>query len=66
MPCLRRHGGTYWNDNGGEYAAVGVAWLGWHLLGETSDMTKGMFVGDALRPLHTRQLDGALEDARVT
>ena len=25
------HGGTYNDDNGGEFAKVGVAWLNWHL-----------------------------------
>jgi hypothetical protein len=40
------HGGTYWDDNGGEYAAIGVAWLSWQLLGDTRDAAKGMFVGN--------------------
>lgn len=39
------HGGTYGDDNGGEYARVGVAWLNWHLKGDRSETGEGMFMG---------------------
>jgi hypothetical protein len=40
------HGGTYNEDNGGEFGRVGVAWLKWQLLGATGPGGAGMFVGD--------------------
>jgi hypothetical protein len=40
------HGGTYSQDNGGPYGEVIVAWLKWQLMGDTSDETRGYFVGD--------------------
>lgn len=40
------HGGTYDQDNGGEYARVGVAWLNWHLKGDESATGRGMFFGN--------------------
>jgi len=39
------HGGTYSQDNGGEYARFGIAWLRWHLSGDEGATGKGMFVG---------------------
>jgi hypothetical protein len=39
------HGGTYAQDNGGEYARFGIAWLRWHLFGDEGATGKGMFVG---------------------
>jgi Chlorophyllase len=42
---MRGHGGTFWQDNGGESARVGIAWLNWQLYGETSRNAKGQFVG---------------------
>lgn len=39
------HGGTYSQDNGGEFAKVGVAWLNWHLKGDQTAKGKGMFFG---------------------
>jgi len=39
------HGGTYNDDNGGEFAKVGVAWLNWHLKGDQSATGRGMFFG---------------------
>ena len=40
------HGGTYGNDNGGEFARVGVAWLNWHLKDDQSATGRGMFLGN--------------------
>jgi hypothetical protein len=40
------HGGTFFQDNGGPYGAFGVAWLAWHLKGDTSAAGAGVFVGD--------------------
>lgn len=40
------HGGTYNQDNGGEYARVGVAWLNWHLKGDQAATGRGMFLGN--------------------
>jgi hypothetical protein len=42
---MRGHGGTFWQDNGGESARVAIAWLNWQLYGETSRNAKGQFVG---------------------
>lgn len=39
------HGGTYSNDNGGEYARFLIAWMRWHLYGDTGATGRGMFVG---------------------
>ncbi len=39
------HGGTYNDDNGGEFAKVGVAWLNWHLKGDQGATGRGMFLG---------------------
>lgn len=39
------HTGTYAQDNGGEFAQVGIAWLKWQLYGEMSPTTSGMFLG---------------------
>lgn len=39
------HTGTYAQDNGGEFAQVGIAWLKWQLYGENSDITSGIFLG---------------------
>ncbi len=41
------HGGTYSEDNGGEYARVGVAWLNWHLKDDQSARGRGMFLGNS-------------------
>lgn len=40
------HGGTYSEDNGGPFGEVAVAWLKWQLLGDESQASKGMFVGE--------------------
>jgi dienelactone hydrolase len=40
------HGGTYSQDNGGPYGVVAVAWLKWQLMGDTSSVGRGYFVGD--------------------
>lgn len=40
------HGGTYDQDNGGEYAEVGTAWLNWHLKDDHTSTGRGMFLGD--------------------
>jgi hypothetical protein len=39
------HGGTYYDDNGGEYARFIVAWLRWHLFDDEGASDRGMFVG---------------------
>ena len=39
------HTGTYAQDNGGEFAQVGIAWLQWQLYGEMSPTTSGIFLG---------------------
>ena len=39
------HGGTYSQDNGGEFAGFIVAWVRWHLYGDEGAAGKGMFVG---------------------
>jgi hypothetical protein len=39
------HGGTYWDDNGGDFAKVAVAWLSWWLLNDEGATGKGMFIG---------------------
>jgi hypothetical protein len=41
------HLATYFEDNGGEFARVGVAWLKWQLLGDQGANGKEMFVGSA-------------------
>jgi dienelactone hydrolase len=40
------HGGTYWSDNGGEFARVGVAWLKYQLMGEKGPEGAQMFEGE--------------------
>jgi dienelactone hydrolase len=40
------HGGTYNEDNGGSFGVVGVAWLKWQLMNDTSAQAKGLFVGN--------------------
>jgi hypothetical protein len=39
------HLATYSEDNGGEFARVGIGWLKWQLLGDDSAAGKGMFAG---------------------
>jgi hypothetical protein len=39
------HFATYSEDNGGEFARVGIGWLKWQLYGDTSANGQGMFVG---------------------
>jgi len=39
------HMGTYGQDNGGEFARVGVAWLKWQLMDDQGASGKEMFVG---------------------
>jgi hypothetical protein len=39
------HNGTYNQDNGGEFARVGEAWLRWQLMGDQGATGKEMFVG---------------------
>lgn len=41
------HGGTYGDDNGGEYAKVGTAWLNWHLKDDETSTGRDMFLGDS-------------------
>jgi dipeptidyl aminopeptidase/acylaminoacyl peptidase len=41
------HGGTYNQDNGGEFARVGVAWLNWHLKNNQTASGRGMFLGNS-------------------
>ncbi|HET6335899.1 MAG TPA: hypothetical protein VFG30_21885 [Polyangiales bacterium] len=40
------HGGTYWEDNGGEFGKVAVGWLRWWLLSDLGATGKGMFIGE--------------------
>ena len=40
------HGGTYWDDNGGEFARVGVAWLKYQLMEENGPDSAQMFEGE--------------------
>jgi hypothetical protein len=40
-----KHGGTYNQDNGGAFGVAAVAWLKWHLMGDTSPAGRGWFVG---------------------
>jgi dienelactone hydrolase len=40
------HGGTYDQDNGGEYAKASLAWLNWHLKGDLGETGRQMFLGD--------------------
>lgn len=40
------HGGTYWDDNGGEFARVAVAWLKCRLMGDKGPHGAQMFEGD--------------------
>ncbi|HMJ16560.1 MAG TPA: alpha/beta hydrolase, partial [Polyangiaceae bacterium] len=39
------HIGTYFQDNGGEFARVGLGWLKWQLLGDPGASAAGLFVG---------------------
>jgi hypothetical protein len=39
------HLATYSQDNGGEFARVGIGWLKWQLLGDDTAAGKGMFSG---------------------
>jgi len=39
------HLATYSQDNGGEFAQIGIAWLKWQLLGDTSASAGGLFSG---------------------
>jgi hypothetical protein len=41
------HGGTYWEDNGGEFGKAAVAWLRWWLLDDQGPTGKAMFVGES-------------------
>lgn len=41
------HGGTFFQDNGGPYGEFGVAWLAWHLEGDTGATGAGFFVGES-------------------
>jgi len=41
------HGGTFFQDNGGPYGTFGVAWLAWHLKGDTGATGAGLFVGES-------------------
>ncbi|HET8936198.1 MAG TPA: hypothetical protein VFN67_22290 [Polyangiales bacterium] len=45
--AMTGHGGTYWDDNGGEFAEVALAWLSWWLHDDQAATGKGMFVGDS-------------------
>lgn len=40
------HGGTYPQDNGGDFARVNLAWLSWWMRADEGATGKGMFVGD--------------------
>lgn len=44
-PAIGHHG-TYSEDNGGPFGEVAVAWIRWQLLGDQSQASKGMFVGE--------------------
>jgi hypothetical protein len=39
------HTATYAQDNGGEFAQIGIAWLKWQLYGDTTAAAGGMFMG---------------------
>jgi hypothetical protein len=39
------HSGTYSQDNGGEFARVGIGWLKWQLYGDKTEAGEKMFVG---------------------
>ena len=39
------HLATYSQDNGGEFAGVGIGWLKWQLYGDQTAAGKGMFSG---------------------
>lgn len=41
------HGGTYWDDNAGDFGKIAVAWLRWQLLVDEGATGKGMFIGDS-------------------
>jgi len=41
------HGGTYGNDNGGEYGKFAVAWFNWWLKDDTGATGRLKFVGDS-------------------
>lgn len=58
------HGGTFFEDNGGDFARVDLAWLQWWLKGDLGATGKGMFVGencglcgDARWTLESKNLD---------
>ncbi|MBK8803552.1 MAG: alpha/beta hydrolase [Fibrobacteres bacterium] len=40
------HGGTYWADNGGEFAKFAVAWFNWYLKGDTGATGRLKFIGN--------------------
>lgn len=40
------HGGTYWADNGGEFAKFAVAWFNWFLKGDTGATGRQKFIGN--------------------
>lgn len=37
------HGGTYYSDNGGEFAKIAIAWFDWWLKSDTTGTAKGKF-----------------------
>ena len=37
------HGGTYYSDNGGEFAKIAIAWFDWWLKADTTASAKGKF-----------------------
>lgn len=55
---------SFFDDNGGEAAKVGLAWFNWHLRGDESAAAKGMFAGkdcglcmDSHWTLHKKNID---------
>ncbi|MBK9576024.1 MAG: alpha/beta hydrolase [Fibrobacterota bacterium] len=40
------HGGTYWADNGGEFAKFAVAWFNWFLKADTGATGRQKFIGN--------------------
>jgi dienelactone hydrolase len=68
IPVLRAyergipHAGTYWDQNGGEFAGVVIAWLQWRLQGDlrSSLMFKGRNCGLCVNPrwvVHKKSID---------
>ena len=39
------HGGDLFSSRGGDFAKIDLAWLNWHLKGDTTATGKGLLVG---------------------